>query len=350
MGHCAGFAARSKTPCALPRCVASVAAEARRILHDAGLLAADAPATATPLPGGIAADVLLVESAAARFIVKRPRPAYNTAEEWYVPVERAHVEARAARLYATHLPGNVPALLAHDEATHTLVYAAAPTGSRTWKDELLSARVDLETAAAAGALLARLHGIAPSLKPDASREDALFAAQRSVPYFHTAAMRVPRARPAIESLLHAFRSETGLVHGDYSPKNLLVSPDRDSLLLIDHEVTTRGDTAFDVGFLLTHLILKAIHMPSASAQLLGAAHRFSTTYESAAMPEDVARLGRAPAWTGALLVARAVGKSVPEYLTAREQAQTAKLGLELLTAPPFDVERLLAYLASTHFR
>ncbi len=53
-----------------------------------------------------------------------------------------------------------------------------------------------------------------------------------------------------------------LVHGDFSPKNVLVGED-DALWLIDFEVAHVGDPAFDLGFMLNHLMLKAIHRPAA---------------------------------------------------------------------------------------
>jgi 5-methylthioribose kinase len=45
------------------------------------------------------------------------------------------------------------------------------------------------------------------------------------------------------------------VHGDFSPKNLLIYGN--SLMLIDFEVGHYGDPAFDLGFFLSHLTLKA---------------------------------------------------------------------------------------------
>ena len=47
-----------------------------------------------------------------------------------------------------------------------------------------------------------------------------------------------------------------LVHGDFSPKNFLVGPDR--VVLLDHEVAWYGDPAFDLGFLFTHLYFKML--------------------------------------------------------------------------------------------
>src|SRR4030095_8062757 len=71
-----------------------------------------------------------------------------------------------------------------------------------------------------------------------------------------------------------------LVHGDYSPKNILVH--RDRLVLLDHEVIHFGDPAFDLGFALTHLFSNAHHLPPQRAAFLQAVHGFWENYQQAA--------------------------------------------------------------------
>ena len=50
------------------------------------------------------------------------------------------------------------------------------------------------------------------------------------------------------------------MHGDYSPKNMLVRGE--NIFLIDFEVVHWGDPAFDAAFLMNHLFLKAFHQPA----------------------------------------------------------------------------------------
>src|SRR5258708_6786625 len=47
-----------------------------------------------------------------------------------------------------------------------------------------------------------------------------------------------------------------LCHGDYSPKNILTH--RDGFTLVDYETAHLGDPTMDLGFFLSHLMLKAI--------------------------------------------------------------------------------------------
>ena len=93
-----------------------------------------------------------------------------------------------------------------------------------------------------------------------------FEAQRVDPYLRTIQRRHPDARDR-DRRIHrsaARDDDVCVVHGDYSPKNVLVGR-RTALWVIDWEVAHRGDPAFDVAFLLNHLLLKSIHRPQARA-------------------------------------------------------------------------------------
>ncbi len=62
------------------------------------------------------------------------------------------------------------------------------------------------------------------------------------------------------------------MHGDYSPKNILIHKDR--LVLLDHEVIHFGDPAFDLGFSMTHFLSKAHHLPAQRREFASAAGSF----------------------------------------------------------------------------
>ena len=91
-------------------------------------------------------------------------------------------------------------------------------------------------------------------------------------------------QPAAAGFLHALVSETRacrltLVHGDYSPKNILVHDGR--LILLDHEVIHFGDPAFDLGFSMAHLLSKAHHLPDQRARFAEAARLAWRVYHGA---------------------------------------------------------------------
>ena len=64
------------------------------------------------------------------------------------------------------------------------------------------------------------------------------------------------------------QTRIALVHGDVSPKNILVGPD--APVLLDAECAWYGDPAFDIAFCLNHLLLKAVLLPHHLDELMQA--------------------------------------------------------------------------------
>ncbi len=179
----------------------------------------------------------------------------------------------------------------------------APDGGRNWKEELLAGHVDRETARRAGELLAAVHADPGERvrRPDSARPGT------GRPVSPDGGRGERRRRGARPRGGRAAASDARcLVLGDWSPKNLLVYPDR--VIALDFEVVHRGDPAFDVAFLLTHLVMKSVHMPEHAADLRNAADAFLAGY-GASLPE-----AHLMAELGCLLLARVDGKSPAEYL------------------------------------
>ena len=152
----------------------------------------------------------------------------------------------------------VPEILFEDRDNYCYAMTAAPEGHRTWKEMLLAGEIDPEIAIAAGRLLGTLHAATWQDKRVAELlgDRSYFEALRVEPYFQHIADRNTEY-PDIRSLIFQLRTHQWcLVHGDFSPKNLLFKDGK--LVLIDFEVGHFGDPAFDIGFFLSHLILKGV--------------------------------------------------------------------------------------------
>ncbi|MEF8856196.1 MAG: phosphotransferase, partial [Haloplanus sp.] len=103
-----------------------------------------------------------------------------------------------------------------------------------------------------------------------------------------------------------------LVHGDYSPKNVLVDRSDDPVpWILDFEVAHWGDPAFDAAFMLNHLFIKSIYNHDRHAAYADAADRFWTAYDRAA-EWDIER--ETVAELAVLMLARVDGKSPVEYV------------------------------------
>ena len=111
--------------------------------------------------------------------------------------------------------------------------------------------------------------------------------------------------------------QTALVHGDYSPKNMLV---RDgNIFLIDFEVVHWGDPAFDAAFLLNHLFLKALFRPEFAPAYFDATREFWKGLAEG-LGSETSRGFEALTLRhlGGLMLARIDGKSPAEYFQDEE--------------------------------
>jgi 5-methylthioribose kinase len=274
------------------------------------------------LSGGISAAVLAVRGEGKRVVVKQALERFRVADEWLVPPERAVTEAQALELMARLAPGSVPRLLDSDPEAFALVMEEAPAGWRPWKALLLEGTADPSVAARLGELLVVLH----SADADIGSTES-FEAQRVDPYLRT----IQRRHPALAGRIAAYIdrllvTQVCVVHGDYSPKNVLVGDG--GLRVIDWEVAHRGDPAFDLAFLLNHLLLKMIHRPEAAAGYDACGHAFLESYGPVDDLQYVLGL------VGCLLLARVDGKSPAEYLTEPEREHARYHGIALLSDPP----------------
>ncbi|HTL28089.1 MAG TPA: phosphotransferase, partial [Tepidisphaeraceae bacterium] len=186
-------------------------------------------------------------------------------------------------------------------------------------------------------LLACIHrsviGRRIQLDPEFS-DTSFFESLRLEPYYLYTAEQVPEAATFIRKLADETRSRhITLVHGDYSPKNILVH--NNQLILLDHEVIHYGDPAFDVGFAMTHLLSKAHHLPAHRERFKTAAKQFWKVYE-ASLPKFpvVSSESAAIQHTLACLLARVAGRSPLEYLDGAERAQQREVVVAMMQNPP----------------
>lgn len=298
------------------------------------------PASFAVLPGGVSSRTVRIElRSGAAWVLKQALPKLRVAVDWFSDPARVHREALGlcwlARLAP---PGSVPALLFEDQEQHVVAMAAVPQPHENWKTMLLAGQLERDHVRQFGCLLGTIHR--ESHRHRAELEDvfadrSFFESLRVEPYYQYSASQVPAVAPFLEELIARTRNRRlALVHGDYSPKNVLVHAGR--LVLLDHEVIHWGDPAFDVGFALTHLLSKANHLPDRRGDFTAAARGFFQTYR--------AELGDLP-WAAAIetftvrhtlccLLARVVGRSPLEYLDATERQRQRDMVLELMTDPP----------------
>jgi len=245
------------------------------------------------------------------------------------------------RFAAAIAPEAVPKLLGQDAATGVLVMAYLdPASHRLWKADLREGDADPEVAGAVGERLVRIHA-ASANDPNvaaAFATDQIFYDIRLEPYLVASARAHPDRADALHALVDTTaRNKRALVHGDVSPKNILIGPQ--GPVFLDAECAWYGDPAFDLAFCLNHLLLKCLWTPRAAREFLECYDVLANCYLGGIDWEPQGALeARAARLLPGLLLARIDGKSPVEYLTeAADKERVRRVARGLLAAP---VERL----------
>lgn len=292
-------------------------------LRDLGL---GVPSRLEALGGGVSCDVFVADLPGRRVVIKRALPKLRVAAEWLAPAERAEAEVAWLRLVAGIDPRWVPKVLAEDSARHLFVmeFLAYPV----WKSQLAEGEIDAGFAAQVGAALARIHA-----EPAKGFDNfAQFHALRIEPYLLTTAERHPDVAPRIREIARGVAdARIALMHGDVSPKNILVAPH--GPVFLDAECACIGDPAFDLAFCLNHFLLKSVWHPHDAGRLAAAFAALKNAYAPEAELER-----RTAVLLAAFLLARIDGKSPVEYLTdeAAKDFVRARAKALLMDTPSLD--------------
>lgn len=314
-------------------------ARIEQFLRERGLLAASGGAHYTALAGGVSSDIWRVDLPDGRRIcVKRALARLKVAAVWFAPVSRNAFEWAWLEFAARHVPEAVPAPLAHDAEAGLFAMAYLPPENHpVWKRQLLDGRVEPQTAAAVGRVLGTLHHASSRDEAIARAFDtgANFHALRLEPYLLATARVYPALAPALERLVErTATTRIALVHGDVSPKNILVGPR--GPVLLDAECAWYGDPAFDIAFCLNHLLLKALVRPGEQDALRRSFDAFIEAYFASARFEPRAGLeARAASLLPGLILARVDGKSPVEYLIDEADRQLVRrAAAPMILQPP----------------
>ena len=293
------------------------------LLRRAGLVAPRELPLFEELGGGVSSEIWKIGDVC----VKRALPRLRVAQRWEAPVERNRYERLWMEAAAAAAPGAAPRILAHDDSAG--VFAMEYIHAPVWKGHLRLGKTDVAFAAQVGARLASIH-MATAGRDDVARRfptDHIFHAIRLEPYLvatgnvHTDLQG--RFRFLVE---RTATTKACLVHGDVSPKNILVSPR--GPVFLDAECAWYGDPAFDLAFCLNHLLLKCLWVPAHRKAYLECFDALAESYLKIASFDAVEQ--RTASLLPALLLARVDGKSPVEYLTDEDKERVRALARELL--------------------
>jgi aminoglycoside phosphotransferase (APT) family kinase protein len=297
------------------------------------------PLWTSTLTDGVSARVYRVDSPTHHWVVKQAMPELRVAATWFADPRRAITEARALKLLGTLTPSMVPQLIDADPETFSLTMTAAPPTWKNWKSVLLGAPDDQQSfasdlkdvAAVLGTTLGTWH------RETWGREDVAaefsdgesFEQLRVIPFHRAIAALYPEFDERIDLLIDTITTRAEcLVHGDFSPKNILTGAT--GIWVLDFEVARFGAAVFDLAFLAHHLAMKALVRPTFASDFSDAFEVFLREYRIALGRElDLTTLG----WHSAvLLLSRVDGVSRAQYLSENQRSVARLAAMTVLSS------------------
>ena len=306
-------------------------------LHEMGLLESGQSVSGEQLTGGVASDIWRVAIGDTIVCIKRALEQLKVSRQWRVPTDRNAYEVAWFEVVAGIVPQAVPRILGHDPVAGVFVMEYFPPHAYpVWKAQLRDGVIEQGTVVALADVLARIHAATADDPQIAERfsTDELFYSLRLEPYLYATAESHPELASQLSGLAEMIASnKRALVHGDVSPKNILVG-ERGPIIL-DAECAWYGDPAFDLAFCLNHLLLKGIWNPPARLTLAGGASLLYENYLKQVSWEPPAELAaRVAAILPGLMLARIDGKSPAEYIVEEsDKVQVREFARRFLLQP-----------------
>lgn len=312
-------------------------ADVRASLVRMGLAPAGQDLAFERLTGGVSSDIWKVETPRGPICVKRALPQLRVAQVWRAPIGRNAAERDWFEVAGRLVPDAVPELLGHDPDAGLFAMTYLEPGDHpVWKTLLRNGIAEPDTARAVAQRLVAIHAGTADDCDVATRfaHDDTFHAIRLEPYLEATA----RAHPALAGPLLALVATTAatrraLIHGDVSPKNILIGPR--GPVFLDAECACYGDPAFDLAFCLNHLLLKCLWTPSARPGFRACFTAMASAYLDGVAWEPAADVeARTAHLLPGLLLARVDGKSPVEYLTGEaNKDRVRRVARRLLLSP-----------------
>ena len=295
------------------------------------------------LTGGVSNVVLGVKSGAKDLVLKQALPQLKVAAVWKADQRRAIVEANGMKLLHSITPENVPDLIDLDPEEFTLTMDRLPRECTVWKTDLLEGVIKPSVGKDLGRILATWHNFGANSKEslDAYMEDSLFDQLRVTPFYRAVAKVNPALDNRIQELITEITTiKITLVHGDFSPKNIMITG-ADKPIVLDFEVMHTGNPVFDLGFVSAHLLCKYLRTEDSNqrALLRETAIAFKNSY---AQTCNIPVANSLPHHVAVIALARVEGVSPVNYLAEAAKARVQSVTKAAIANPDITFEGLFA--------
>ncbi|MEM4296984.1 MAG: aminoglycoside phosphotransferase family protein [Nitrososphaerota archaeon] len=295
-----------------------------------------------PLGGGVSCLVFLASTSRGMWVVKKALPKLMVRDEWVADRGRIFRETGCLRVIRELVDRDAaPEVILEDRIRYACVLEYGD-GGVTWKELLMRGVIDPSVTVRVASILVRLHQKTRGVERLAAEfgDDTNFVQLRIDPYItHVAGKHLDIAAKLTHVAELLRRCKVCLVHGDYSPKNILLLPDG-RIWILDCEPAHFGNPVFDIAFCTNHLILKSIHLRSA-AHLEEGQRLWRIYWNEAGWDNAMEWEEEAVKVLATLLLARVDGKSPVEYLSEDNRGMVRRLSKKLIADSVDDFGELI---------
>ena len=268
------------------------------------------------LGGGVSCTVIFLWVGDREIIIKQALEQLKTKEVWKCDPNRMNIEYESNRVYHELVPECAPEVYFYDEENYIYGREALPEDWRMWKEDLLKGLLNFSSSAKVIDALSTVHNSCAGDKEVKKifENKEIFYQLRVSPYIEFVVGKHPELSRFSEEVNGFLMDESiTLVHGDFSPKNIMT--DGEAVSVLDHEVAHYGHPAFDLAFFSTHFVLKAVKNKAWAAAYLVMLSSMLDRYFKNVTFMDRGKLESDYVKTWAFIIlARVDGKSPAEYI------------------------------------
>ena len=312
-----------------------------------GLLKKNSIYKCKKITDGVSSDIWYVNSNEIEFCIKRALSKLTVKEDWFAPIERNNFEANYFNVCKQILPDSFPKILGHDDKKYILAMEWFNENDyNLWKKELLNKKISLSDTESIASILAKIHSTFFNKKEYEKKfsNDKTFFDIRIEPYIIFSSNHYPEYKSRFLDVASSLKTnKSTLIHGDFSPKNILIG--KKSPVILDAETACWGDGIFDLAFCSNHLILKSILNSDKKKDYIIALNKFINKYlNELKISEKNNYIIRFLNLIPVLMLARVDGKSPVEYFNEAQKEHVRFIGKSLLEEPATKLTELFSFL------
>jgi len=273
------------------------------------------------LEGGVSSEVYYVKTNKIDYCIKRSLRKLLVKKKWIANTNRIKYEYLWLKHCKKIINRNIPKTFEFNNKKKYIVMEYLNDSKYiTLKQLYFNKVVNIKTIKLISKHLYKIHSNSKNLKTkklfDGNKSN--FYDLRLDPYFNEVGRIYPKYKKYIKNInKNYFEHSSTLVHGDFSPKNILIG--KNKIIYLDAECCNFGDPVFDLVFFANHLLIKSIFIKDKSQEFIKSYLIFYKEYlNNLNLKNYKSYIDRIIKMTPIMLLARIDGKSPVEYLNSKK--------------------------------